>query len=1152
MRRFFALGLFSVASSLPERIPLGWSLDSLFDNARSRAGSQDLCTDGPNFFLARTSQGPPAGMAASEYSALDAVLFNHPLARVILLLVGIAPDDGMQSRFDSYLADGYCVVVFPLRMDLIMTLVYRAAAPMDELGFSDEQLQDSLGRVGVEPNGLVFTVNSGVLALQVLFGGVSLSMDIILLNPFDSWLPGSLSLARTAVFLERPLEPDGPLPSQVLEEEDFEKSWTPRSHTDRGDGITTVCASHVAPRSLPQGCGIGKQLLRESVAMFVRQRSVAEMDTILTRLYKAYVRSRRRVLSESCEVVLLPSWSMAEPHFPDGFRYYGRRGLEDELDDRPHHHSQLYSSRAHKERADWSLIRSLKLFLPMDYGPPSARNVLPRSVVDLTRRMLSLHLGPFAGGPMQFGVPPKLEATQGRRLRSPVDTLDALQNSMMESFDAGQPKTLPREAALPGDVGGYRTFRDVRVVGLSTCHGTQGEGGHQVQLMIGSEGTPPKLRFFCRPGARVEGSQKTEGYDTPDQVRAFRICRQALSVDQRTFRFRGLPAQLNAAISVLAFEPLPGQSPGQRDSRLTEAELLAHFDEMVLTLEEHCPAKMPATKTIRMQALLDDVQDHITVVAHSASRCDLLDRLGASFRSMYEHLPVLVTCECAEGIDCQGLKERPHPSVSRMFVIDVPYDFGLSRGKKLLVHRVQTEFLLVLDDDFVRSPLSCLECMLWHMRSQLHSLTLPFDLLGFPILEDERNFGAFRGQLRATSNRLYLDPMTAAGAPDGCTRVGIHPMAFLGRVARLRGFKFQDNLRVGEHEQFFYSNRYLGLQAAVCFDSTFPHFRVKMKGEYKQRRDRMQELMTKEFTKVGFPSMMYLLQKYDMLSATDHNEFISKDVPPWQISDDTCGPQPDPPVEFGMFFAAVFSSATDTGMQFRRLLRGEEEQATQIAWLPRLAELAAINWAFFLDEAAAEVPSVVEEEAEFGDIVYMPSAGQPMTAEPSSEQLRWTFAFLQRFQFRWLVIVQEDAFVNVAVLLGKVSEIEQASGNAAARTVIGHWQSHWQPPGLSPVFFALSQDVFHLLASKRMVKRLRTDLEGGPGAAVSAWLEPLALHRESMPGVYTGRRLPSDCPLDATVLHPIGPADFLVLSEASLQGPPCEVLAHMQRQGVPR
>ena len=132
----------------------------------------------------------------------------------------------------------------------------------------------------------------------------------------------------------------------------------------------------------------------------------------------------------------MPGWSLAEPHFADGFRYYGRRGSEDELDhpdllrkehleskvnrlgkgavpklwghldcrcsifflfaiillfswshflllvhvgsnianshqdDRPHYHSQLYLPRAHRERADWSLVRSLKLFLPLDYGPP--------------------------------------------------------------------------------------------------------------------------------------------------------------------------------------------------------------------------------------------------------------------------------------------------------------------------------------------------------------------------------------------------------------------------------------------------------------------------------------------------------------------------------------------------------------------------------------------------------------------------------------------------------------------------------------------------------------------------------------------------------------------------------------------------------------
>merc|ERR1711892_716182 len=147
------------------------------------------------------------------------------------------------------------------------------------------------------------------------------------------------------------------------------------------------------------------------------------------------------------------------------------------------------------------------------------------------------------------------------------------------------------------------------------------------------------------------------------------------------------------------------------------------------------------------------------------------------------------------------------------------------------------------------------------MRSHMHSATLPFDMLGFPILEDERNFGAFRGQLRATTGRLMLETMVSEATVDGCVRVGIHPMAFLARTVRFRSFQFQDQLRVGEHGQFFYANRYLGLQAAVCFDSTFPHFRVQMSTNYKKRRERMQELMTKEFEKIGFPSVMYLLHK---------------------------------------------------------------------------------------------------------------------------------------------------------------------------------------------------------------------------------------------------------------------------------------------------
>lgn len=70
------------------RIPLSWSLQSLFDHATARellglsglrrpAPRPRACGEGPNFYLTRTSQGP-SSLSAAEFSAIDAVLFHHP------------------------------------------------------------------------------------------------------------------------------------------------------------------------------------------------------------------------------------------------------------------------------------------------------------------------------------------------------------------------------------------------------------------------------------------------------------------------------------------------------------------------------------------------------------------------------------------------------------------------------------------------------------------------------------------------------------------------------------------------------------------------------------------------------------------------------------------------------------------------------------------------------------------------------------------------------------------------------------------------------------------------------------------------------------------------------------------------------------------
>lgn len=1109
--------------------------------ANPAAAISSLCggtTAGLNIFLAKNDRSS-TNLSSVEHSVVEAVLFNHPSAHVFILSVGAVD----QRSLEPYWTEGYCVVSIELEVQW-MQAVIRAAEPSIS--------SDQLNMLFSSWKHFHFFLNSVVLALQILEGGVNLGMDGLLLNPFDMMLPASLSLQQAAVFIEKVLDPDEPAPPETLEREDFEQSWMPRSHSDRGDGRTLLCGDLSCPRSLPKGCPLGKQIFRAWLEKYFVAGTPPVADLDVTRIYRTYIRGRpleqTQLQDGEFAAVTYPGWVMVEPHFPDNWRYYGHRGVLDEAEDRAQFHSQLFSPRAHRERSDWSLIRSLKLWLPMSYGPPAARNTMPRSTIDLVLRFVALHITSVDRGPRLFGTAAKKEIAHD--LHTPADQHEALENPMAESLGTGSWPNVTREVVLPGGMGGFRTFRDVRVIGRSEC-GSRGAVSH---VGVVARLNRTDVNLFCRPAARPEVSLG----GPPQDEAVWRRCQQSLSPEG--FHVRGSPAEVNAALALLAYYPVSGRGhpPNADDdpnARLDLDALADHFTDIDFELQGgSCssisdPAANPIyALTIKLKALVDDVQDQVTVVAHSASRCELLERLAKSFRTMYERLPIIVTCECSKENSCEQLVVRNHQTIPNFAIVDVPYDYGLSRGKRLLIHRVQTEFILVLDDDFVRSPLSCIECMVLHMRSQLHSLTLPFDLLGFPILEDERNFGAFRGQLRATSGRLILEPMISESASDGCLRVGIHPMAFLARTARLRTFKFQEQLQVGEHEQFFYANRYMGLQAGVCFDSTFPHFRVQMTSGYKQRRERMQEMMTKEFTKIGFPSMVYLLHKNDAYSGPDYHEFVRQNIEPWTISDDTCGPAPTPPMEFAMFFVAIFSTADERGAQYRWLLRGGAPES----WLSRLSAAASTNWAFFVEEEAV-IPGRIEDEADFGDLVFMPRVESSAAGGRSAAHLHFVLSHLKDFHFSWLLVAEQATFVHIEPVLLQLMRVDPP-----VNAVVGGWKqataTSQQASWLPSEFFAMSFDMKHLLASPRVFRWLRTDVgDGSAAVALNAWLAPLQIRRDSVPGVHVGWAGAVDgCPGSAStshskamhplaVLHPVSPGELQRMSKAAvLHGSGCE------------
>lgn len=1060
-----------------------------------------------NFFLLFPLSSSQFGQL--HYATIESVLFHHPAANVLLLSFDLP-----EHLFDAYLSEGYCVTTLLISSAVkeLSSLLREPLATTFLERFGQPQTDSDFARL----------LNAVVLSQQVLYGGTSLPMEGLLLNPWDMPLPSQLLLQDTGVFLEK-LE--GATLPWALTAEDFEKSWLPRSHVDRADGATSLCLEVLCPRSLPRGSRFGQELLLHTASDLSPEGD--DLNMYGTLVYRGYVQQRpRRTPFEvdkvmfNHELVLLPYWLQMQPYFSDGWKDYGGEDgmLTSDTD--------LYQARHMRALSDWSLVSTARLWLPLNFGTASSRQAMPMSVVDLALRYFTLDLAPHPFRKKGFNNGRTKRKPRPKRLRSPAD-FTAENTAFIDEVHAQKGQQGLREGGLPGVGGGFRSFKELRLVGFE-------EQGHHWRVTVE---TP--LRLFCRPEHRA----RLDPSGTPSASQALRHCEAALAGP--AFQSQCLSvADANAVLTLLAYHPEPMLSPSVvfhqegRDFRHSDEELKAHFRQLKVTAESCTGGSLRSLHeatvlTTEFAALVDDVEEHVTVVAHCAERCHLLERLAMSFREVYAKMQIIATCECAEEEGCQEPVPRSHETVPNMTVVSVPYDFGLSRGKTLLIEMTKTEFVLVLDDDFTHSMHSCVECMLWKMRSRHYSLWKPFDILGFPVQEDERIFGAFRGRLRVTNQQLFLEPMVEELLPDGCVRVEICPMVFLGRTARMRSFTFQKDLRVGEHEQFFYSNAYNGVQVAVCFDSSFPHFRVNtMSAGYVKRRERMPELMANAFQKLGFERAMFLFRKYDHGRMSDYDELLDKTVPPWHIGHDTCGPPTAPPVPFAQVMVVILSSADQQGKIFRSVLRGSR------GWMNRFLQLGGVGslrWVFAVyprsDESTLHV-TLEEENDLHKDMLILPASDRSSrTAGPTTDHLLQVFALLRDFQFRFLAICRQDVFVSFQHFMDTLQLLEPPAGK-----VLGEWQPTPTSWRLDPHFFVLPRDVFVLLSAPEVISRLAVsgfhqifgDLSE-LGAGLSSWAHAYDIQRLPLRSTKRGEVV---CPSSSVTLHPVAPEELQALFDS--------------------
>eukprot|EP00397_Hematodinium_sp_SG-2012_P004248 GEMP01004259.1.p1 GENE.GEMP01004259.1~~GEMP01004259.1.p1 ORF type:complete len:1060 (+),score=211.55 GEMP01004259.1:149-3328(+) len=987
-----------------------------------------------------------------------------------LLVLGTLPADTLE----VYRKEGYCALPVPVDFNVMQKVVREIT------GLSQQQL------VQIVSDGshrtLAVLWQAFIVCVQHHYGGIYLPQSGMLLGSLFAKVPHVDASSRPIFF-------EWILPQAMDWGLTYDDIAQPRSHTDIKPNETAVCWDwQICLSYFPNTAQALTRSLAQRYLHSVLDPGLAARDPheIMT--------SEMRPLLQKQEVVLLPFWMFLESHFPDHYVEYS-----DEVSDLERH-SQLYAPRPHREQADWMLVHTNKLWVPFSYGPRWARGALKNSVMDLAFSVQSLHLSPMPYKTLFYTDAEAVGDYSALDLHDPTDIV-----GRFLSRDVLNQMELRTENMLPGIVGGFRSFGRTRVVGKTLS------GKVVVRIR-----TTRNEHFFCRVEARSVVISAIDVYVSS----AFTRCQSGVQPQGARYAWSvcGSIQEVNAAINLLSYRATNTSEP---------------FALAVATLGAECLS--PDTEpTVAKEWLLlqEDVDKSITVAAHSGGRCDLVTRMAESLQLSYPNVSIIATCECEEGTNCNYETTRPSPSLP-LTVYNAPYDAGLSRGKMFLTSAVTTEFILILDDDFVLSTHSCLECMALHLRSNWHSHLLPLDIIGFPVLEDERNFGAYRGTMRIKSHRLLLEPFTKEHSFDGCFRVDFCPMVYLARTERMRMFKWKPELKVGEHEHFFYTNMRQGITTAVCFDSSFAHARMlsvnaDVQGKYKARRDRFMELMLEAFGQAGVLTVMYNFHKYSHQSTRHFEILLEKHMEPWHVRDDTAGSAMEPVASMMLTLIMVFSPPENE--QYRMYLRSPD------SWLQKLNGIVSgvkPAFAFVVPIGGGmNVPARLEFEMnEFKDMIFFP--GQMIDREASGEMLKFLFTFIgKRFQFRWLMVTHDDVYVNADIFVHFMGNANKANEQSGGNTILAGRLGDF----IDGLIFVMPRDLALLLTYPQILRKLSTARTATE--TLNRWLGAIDIKPLFFPAI-TLRSEGNLCSrADAWIVHP-APLDFMTNASAREDNYPC-------------
>lgn len=208
----------------------------------------------------------------------------------------------------------------------------------------------------------------------------------------------------------------------------------------------------------------------------------------------------------------------------------------------------------------------------------------------------------------------------------------------------------------------------------------------------------------------------------------------------------------------------------------------------------------------------------VTVVVKTFQRPDSLRRLLASIRRFYPGIAVVVVDDSEAPLDPipEGITSYRH----------FPFDsLGVSAGRNAGVREVETEYVLICDDDMVIGRKTDLGKMLRTVQ------TTRFDLVSCRWMDHEpwrsirRGYRRYEGTLEIADGTLVHHYGATRGEIDGLPVFDIVHQFFVAPTDLLRANPWDDRFKVaGEHVAFFLALKEAGALCTRLPDVVVDHY----------------------------------------------------------------------------------------------------------------------------------------------------------------------------------------------------------------------------------------------------------------------------------------------------------------------------------------